>query len=127
MKQHKKSWHRVPPLTMSSDPVDERYQAVVDKCTSRLEERYRKAQEALQRAEGNAQKARQRKADSDKTKKLQQLVELRRQELEEIERTLMMPTVLLGGRDSRRRTVRHETAEINIPIGKTHGNRRLCQ
>ncbi|SLD50621.1 Uncharacterised protein [Mycobacteroides abscessus subsp. bolletii] len=123
MSKVRKSRHRVPTLAMTSDPIDERYQAEIDTATNRLERRYRRAQCALQKAQARAQRALQlhaahpSRANRDVRDGLQVLVERRRAELHEIE-LLMLPTNY-AGRDARRRRVRHETAAITIPLGAT--------
>lgn len=128
MTKTKKSRHRTPVVQVRSDPVDERYQAEVDACTRRLEARYRKAEAALERAERRAAVARQElertptsRASKSYYQRLQELVDQRREELLEIER-LMMPTAF-GGRDSRRRLVRHESGAVTVPLGATNRGR----
>jgi membrane protein involved in colicin uptake len=57
-KKPRQSRHRVPPLTMVSDGVDDDYQAEVDASVARLEARYRKAEKALAAAEDKAERKR---------------------------------------------------------------------
>ncbi len=111
MSKVRKSRHRIPTLTMTSDPIDERYQAEVDAATNRLERRHRRAQLALQKAEARALRAQQlhatqpSRANRDIRNSLERLVEQRRRELRDIER-LMLPNHYAAG-DSRRRRVCH--------------------
>lgn len=53
-----KSRHRIPALTLKSDPITPEYQAEIDRSMERLEARYRKAQKALEAAEVKAERAR---------------------------------------------------------------------
>jgi len=57
-KKPKQSRHRVPALSMSSESVDQKYQAEVDASIAHLEKRYAKAHKALEAAEAKAERAR---------------------------------------------------------------------
>lgn len=59
-KKPKRSRHRIPDCAfeLRSDPIDERYQAEIDASTRRLEQRYRKAEQALAKAEAKAERLR---------------------------------------------------------------------
>lgn len=62
-KKPKRSRHRVPALSVMSDPVDAEYQAEVDLSMAHLEKRYAKAQKALAAAELKAQRAQEHAAN----------------------------------------------------------------
>lgn len=130
-KKPKCSRHRVPTLTMVSDPVTPEYQAEVDRSMARLERRHVKAQKALEAAEKRAAKAavaaqniRDHKAQV-RHRDLLAVVEERRRELHQIE-LLMMPSNY-SGRDGHRRHARHESGAITIPLGATTGQRQPSQ
>lgn len=128
-KHPNRSRHRVPTITVVvSDPISDRYQIEVDMSTQRLERRYCKAVKALEAAQRRAERAQRRLQARQVTKRaaaqreydtLLLIVEDRRRELHEIE-LLMMP-IDYGGRDTRRRHVRHEAGAITIPLGATTG------
>lgn len=108
-KKPTRSRHRVPTITeIRSDPIDDRYQREVDHSVAKLEQRYRRAQKALDAAERRAERARtQRRPIKASVADLERAVEDRRRELREIE-ALMMPAAY-NNRDSRRRTAQHHT------------------
>ncbi|SHU20739.1 Uncharacterised protein [Mycobacteroides abscessus subsp. abscessus] len=56
-KKPKRSRHRIPTLTITSDPITPEYQAEVDASMERLRRRYEKAQKALADAEARAERA----------------------------------------------------------------------
>lgn len=58
-KKPKPSRHRVPPITVKSDPVTAEYQAEVDASMERLRRRYEKAEKAARDADLKAQRAAQ--------------------------------------------------------------------
>lgn len=58
-KKPKKSRHRIPTLSMTSDPVDADYQAEVDASMERLRKRYERAEKALVAAEAKAERSRE--------------------------------------------------------------------
>lgn len=127
-KKPNKSRHRVPThaLQLRSDPISERYQREIDMSMERLEQRYRKAQRALQVTERKVERARREAEDNTRNREnrrkyneLLELVEQRRRELRQIE-LLMMPATY-NGRDSRRRGARHETGDGTISLaGQPH-------
>jgi hypothetical protein len=55
-KKPARSRHRIPACALQSrlEPISERYQTEVDMSTTRLEQRYRRAQKALEAAEQRA-------------------------------------------------------------------------
>jgi len=131
-KNHSRSRHRIPDcaLELKPDPIDERYQAEIDASIAKLEQRYRRAQKALEAAARRAERGRVavEHARTSAKKRVQRdydklllIVEERRAELREIE-ILMMPTAY-NGRDSRRRMFRHETGAITVPIGPATGQK----
>jgi len=65
-KKPKQSRHRVPTLSMTSDPVTAEYQAEVDLSMERLTKRYAKAQRALAAAEQRAERARKQAEDLER-------------------------------------------------------------
>lgn len=94
MKMH----HHVPVAQTSSDPVSAEYMAEVEKHTARGEAAYAKAQKRLEAAERRLARAHRRR-ERAKTKRdqrdatksaayLAEVVELRRQELTDLHRTL---------------------------------------
>lgn len=131
MSSKHRSRHRIPDcaLELKPDPISDRYWREVWASTARLERQYRKAQNALAAAERRAEKARRavtaaigRASNRQAQRQLDQLllvVEERRRELREME-LLMIPSDY-NGRDSRRRTVRHESGAITLPLGATTG------
>lgn len=79
--------HRVPVIEPESAVVDAKYQAEVDRATHKAERTYAKALQALARAERRlhrVEQTRNRKA----IRLAAEIVELRRQELVEIERMM---------------------------------------
>lgn len=131
MSKTRHSRHRIPDcaLELKPEPISDRYWREVWASTARLERQYRKAQQGLAAAERRAEKARRavtsaisRASNRQAQRKLDQLlliVEDRRRELREVE-LLMIPTDY-NGRDSKRRTARHESGAITVPLGATTG------
>lgn len=76
--------HRVPVREAQSATLDPAYQAEVDRSTARAERAYAKALRDLQRAEGKLQRV-QQSHDAKAIKLATAIVELRRQQLEELE------------------------------------------
>ena len=107
------SWFTVP----ESDPVDEGYQAEVDRSTGRAERCHQRAQDRLMRAEQRlavAQARKTRTAHQKRIRQLRGLVEERRAERAEIER-LMMPPVA-ADKQLMLRTGREDHLEPGIPM-----------
>lgn len=87
--------HRVPTTTPKSAVVDDRYQAEVDRATDSAEKRHQDAQKRLLAAERRRDRLQRAEvARSDRRKHAEQLklavalVEMRRAELEQIERMM---------------------------------------
>src|SRR5678815_4881675 len=87
--------HNVPPQAFRSDPITPEYQAEVDRHTGRLQYRYEVAERRLAAAELRLQRARiktvpasakkaRRTAALNEIKVAEELVELRREELQAI-------------------------------------------
>lgn len=102
-----KSRHRPgpPPWYVPPPPVvDEDYEREVAKSTTRLEQRYRRAQARADRAVTRLATAKKQKASAGSLRELERLVTRRREELEEVRR--LMQTTPAGsvhrGRDSYR-------------------------
>lgn len=85
------NWWRVP----ESDPVSPEYQAEVDQSTQRAEREFRRAKQRFERAQAKLTEARERRARSRKSvsnkqlAELEALLELRREELAELQRMMV--------------------------------------
>lgn len=94
-KKPKTSRHRVPTeYVRPADPIDDRYQAEIDRSVSRLTKKYEAARKRLEAAEARAEKLEKAKnlklAQQKELRDLQKVIDERRRELHELE-VLMMP------------------------------------
>lgn len=122
------SWFAVP----VSDYVEPEYEAEVQEHTERAEREYRKARERLQRAEERLAEARRRQHAAKRIRQLQELVKLRRAELEEWER-LMTAAHPKADKQIRQRTGLDDHLELgeykrakpkHVPAGPVTRSRR---
>jgi hypothetical protein len=103
------NWFAAP----ESDPVDDDYQAEVDRSTGRAERDYRQAQDRLRRAEARLAKAEAAKATAASRRlaaRLRGLVDERRAEVDELAR--LMATPATADKQVRLRTGRDDHLEL---------------
>jgi hypothetical protein len=127
-RNHASSWFAVP----VSDYVDPEYEAKVQQATQSAEREYRKAGERLKRAEERLAAAQRKQQNRRQVRQLQELVKLRRIELEEYER-LMTPAHVATDKQIRQRTGLDDHLELgeykrpeprHVPPGPVTRSRR---
>ncbi len=104
------NWFAVP----VSDEVDPEYEAEVHQATERGERDYRKAQERLRKAEECLAEARRTQQTRKRIKQIQELIELRRAELEDCRKLVTAAPVVQADKQVRHRTGLDDHLELGV-------------